>query len=310
MGGYVGIDVGKYTLVICHQPGERIWECANTPAGQAGLVAELAALAPERILLEASGGYERSICRALRQAGLPVLRVQPRRIRALAHALGRKAKTDPLDARLLAEAAALLSLPEPPPLEPGVEALRALVDWRARLVAQRDDNRRRLHQAELPLVRTSLQRLIAMLRTEISQLDRQIGARLKQLARPLAAAPGLGPVLRATLAARLPELGRLNRREIAALAGTAPFNRDSGQHHRSRRIGGGRSDLRRVLYMATLSAIRISPVLAATYQRLLALGKRKKVAIVACMRKYLTMLNAMARDNTPWQPINTAKTVA
>lgn len=305
MGGYVGIDVGKHTLVICHRPGERIWACANTPTGQAQLVAELVVLAPERILLEASGGYERSIFRALQQAGLAVLRVQPRRIRALAQALGRKAKTDPLDARLLAEAAAVLSLPEPAPPEPAAEALRALVDWRARLVAQRDDNRRRLHQAELPLVRTSLQRLIAVLRTEISQLDRQIGARLQQLARPLAAAPGLGPVLRATLAARLPELGRLNRREIAALAGTAPFNRDSGQHRGARHIGGGRSDLRRVLYMATLSAIRNCPTLSATYQQLLARGKRKKVAIVACMRKYLTMLNAMARDNAPWQPLST-----
>lgn len=302
MGGYVGIDVGKHTLVICQRPGDRIWQCDNTPAGQSALVAELGALAPERILLEASGGYERGICRALRRAGLPVLRVQPRRIRALAQALGRKAKTDPLDARLLAEAAALLSLPEPRPLEPALEALRALVDWRVRLVAQRDDNRRRLHQAELAVVRTSLQRLIRLLQLEIRQLDRQIGARLKTLARPLAAAPGLGPVLRATLAARLPELGRLNRREIAALAGTAPFNRDSGQHQGQRRIGGGRSDLRRVLYMATLTAIRISPVLAQTYQHLLDRGKRKKVAIVACMRKYLTMLNAMARDNAPWQP--------
>lgn len=308
MGGYVGIDVGKHTLVVCHRPGDRIWSCENSAVGQAGLVAELAALAPERILLEASGGYERGICRALRQAGLPVLRVQPRRIRALAQALGRKAKTDPLDARLLAEAAALLSLPAPVAFEPALEALRALVDWRARLVAQRDDNRRRLHQAELPLVRTSLQRLIATLRTEIRQFDRQIAARLKQLARPLAAAPGLGPVLRATLAARLPELGRLNRREIAALVGTAPFNHDSGQHHGQRRIGGGRSDLRRVLYMATLTAIRTSPRLAETYQRLLERGKRKKVAIVACMRKYLTMFNAMARDNAPWQPLNTATT--
>lgn len=306
MGGYVGIDIGKHTLVICHRPGERIWECANSAQGQAGLVAELAALAPERILLEASGGYERGICRALRQARLPVQRVQPRRIRALAQALGRKAKTDPLDARLLAEAAALLSLPEPPPLEPEREALRALVDWRARLVAQRDDNRRRLHQTELAVVRTSLQRVISVLRLEIRQLDRQIAAQLKQLTRPLAIAPGLGPVLRATLAARLPELGRLNRREIAALAGTAPFNCDSGQHRGARRIGGGRSDLRRVLYMATLSAIRVTPVLAAAYQRLLAQGKRKKVAIVACMRKYLTMLNAMARDNAPWQPLITA----
>lgn len=306
MGSYVGIDVGKDVLVVCRQPEERVWQCANTPEGRSALAAELVALAPECILLEASGGYERGICRQLRQAGLAVRRVQPRRIRALAQALGLKAKTDPLDARLLARAAALLDLPEPVPVDPATEPLRALVDWRTRLVAQRDDNRRRLHQAELPSVRASLQRLLQLLTNEIRQLERQIAAAVAALAQTLHQAPGLGPVLRATLAARLPELGHLNRRQIAALVGTAPFNRDSGQHRGQRQISGGRADLRRVLFMATQAAIRCSPPLTATYQQLVARGKPKKVAIVACMRKYLTMLNAMARDNAPWQPPKTA----
>jgi transposase len=306
MGGYVGIDVGKDLLVIALHPAGRIWQCANTADGQAALTAELAALAPERLLLEASGGYERGICRQLRAAGLRVTRVQPRRIRALALALGLKAKTDPLDARLLARAAALLSLPAPVAVNADTEALRALVDWRARLVAQRDDNRRRLHQAELASVRASLQRLLQWLTAEIRQLERQIATAVQALARTLGHAPGLGPVLRATLAAHLPELGQLNRRQIAALAGLAPFNHDSGQHRGQRYISGGRAELRRVLFMATQAAIRCCPPLAATYQGLLARGKPKKVAIVACMRKYLTMLNAMARDNAPWQPLNAA----
>jgi transposase len=303
MSGYVGIDVAKATLVICHRPEERLWTVPNTPAGHQQLLAELQTLAPERIVLEASGGYERPLWRLLGRAGLPVVRVQPRRIKALARALGREAKTDALDANLLAEAARLLELPPSTVPAPAIDTLRDLVDLRAHLVAERDNHRRRLHVADTPAVRDILAHMIQTLQQQIAALDRNIQQHLRTCALPpLPAAPGLGPVLRATLAARLPELGHLDRGQIAALVGVAPYNHDSGDRQGKRRIGGGRGDLRRVLYMATLAAIRARSVLADTYARLLARGKPKKVAIVACMRKYLTMLNAMARDNAPWAP--------
>ena len=303
MNERAGIDVSKLELSIHVLPSEAAWTSENSPEGHRALIARLIEMKCGKVVLEASGGYERGILRALAQAGLSVIRMQPRRIKALGLALGLKAKTDPIDARLLARAAHLLD-PEVRPLPaPAVETLRALVGLRSSLVGQRDDNRRRLKQAELPIIQQTLRQVIDDLKAQIDALDRHIAAQLSQCPQPaLSPSPGLGPVLRATLAARLPELGRLNRRQIAALAGTAPFNDDSGTHQGKRRITGGRAELRRVLYMATLGAIRANNVLTAFYQRLVARGKPKKVAIVACMRKYLTMLNAMSRDGAPWAP--------
>lgn len=303
MPGYVGIDVAQSELMVCHRPEGRVWQARNTPSGRARLLAELQALAPERIVLEASGGYERPLWRLLGRAGLPVVRVQPRRIKALARALGREAKTDALDATLLAEAARLLELPPTPVPPPELEQLRELVDVRRHLIEERDSHRRRLHTIESAPARAVLTELIAALQKKIQALDRTIQQHLRTCPLvPLPAAPGLGPVLRATLAARLPELGRLDRGQIAALVGVAPYNQDSGERQGKRHISGGRADLRRVLYMATWAAIRARSVLAETYARLRARGKPKKVAVVACMRKYLTMLNAMARDQAPWAP--------
>lgn len=301
--GYVGIDVAKATLVVCVQPGDRTFTVANTATGHRQLLAVLKPLAITRLVLEATGGYERLVWQRLCRAGLPAVRVQPRRIKALARALGREAKTDALDAALLAEAARLLELPVTPVPTPATEALRALVDLRQHLVAQRDAHRRRLQQTTAQPVRTVLSRLIKSLQQELRQLELRIAAQLTRTAAPdLHTAPGAGPVLCATLAARLPELGQLDRRQVAALVGIAPYNTDSGTQQGRRHIRGGRPELRRVLYMATLTAVRCCPVLAATYQRLLARGKLKKVALVACMRKFLIMLNAMAKHRTTWAP--------
>jgi transposase len=305
MSGYVGIDIAKRSFTICIEPEGWLQTLANSPSGHQQLVALLRERAPDKILLEASGGYERSLYRALHQAGLPVVRVQPRRIRALARALGLLAKTDPLDAALLARAARLLEAPVRPLPAPQVEALRALVDLRQQLVGQRDDHRRRLQQAISPTVSAVLEHLIQVLQTEIRALDGQLQLAIQSLPAPLQPAPGLGPVLRATLAAHLPELGTLDHRQIAALVGLAPYNQDSGERQGRRAIHSGRATIRRVLYMATWASIRAGSVLRQRYETLIARGKPKKLAIVACMRKFLTMLNAMARDQAPWQPRTT-----
>jgi len=301
MSGAIGIDVAKASLAICWAPAGQHWTVSNDAAGHAALVARLREIQPDKILLEASGGYEQAILATLLDAGLPAVRVHPRRVRALAQALGQHAKTDPLDAALLARAAALLD----PPVRaraPEVPALRALVDLRRQLVGQRDSLRRRRAQVDLPTVVQSLDRLIQALQTEIRHLDQQLRKALDTWPCPIPEAPGLGPVTRATLAAYLPELGQLDRRQIAALAGLAPYNRDSGRQQRPRHIHGGRAALRRVLYMATWASIRAGSVLAQRYQALVERGKPPKLAIVACMRKFLTMINAMARDHTSWNP--------
>lgn len=302
MSGYVGIDIAKGSMTVCIEPEGSRRMLQNSPAGHRQLAALLLERGPQKILLEATGGYERAVYRALHQAGLPVVRVHPRRTKALARALGLLAKTDPLDAALLARAARLLETPIRPLPTPHNEALRALVDLRAQLVGQRDDNRRRRQQAPTATVSAVLERLIQTLDAEIKALDRQLHKALEALPAALQPAPGLGPVLRATLAAHLPELGTLNHRQIAALVGLAPYNHDSGKQQGRRTIYGGRAAIRRVLYMATWASIRAGSVLAQRYNNLIARGKPSKVAIVACMRKFLIMLNAMARDHAPWQP--------
>jgi transposase len=300
----VGIDVAKEELVVHALVSGVTWQAPNSPEGWSGLVARLAGMNCHRIVLEASGGYERGILRALERAGLPVARIEPRRVKALARALGLKAKTDPIDARVLALAARTLDLPLRPAADPAREALRALVDLRVGLVAQRDDNRRRLKQVEHPTVIATLKSIIDSLQAQLKALEAAITEQMAACSAPaLASAPGLGRVTRATLLARLPELGQLGRRQIAALVGVAPFNNDSGTRSGKRSVRGGRGDLRRVLYMATWAAVRAKSAIATCYRRLIERGKPPKVAIVACMRKYLTMLNAMSRDGTQWAPV-------
>lgn len=307
MQRFVGIDVSKAELVIYVLPEGLAWSQANTPEGHAGLAERLAAMGCERIVLEASGGYERAVLQALAQAGLPVVRLSAHRPRALAHALGLKAKTDALDARLLAVAAQCIRAAPTAVLPAPLQALRELLHLRSTLVAQRDAQRKCLAHVTCEAVRRQWVEMIALLQQRIRDVSRQIaqaGATCSQLP----TLPGLGPILRATLAARLPELGTVHPRKIAALVGLAPFNRDSGRWRGQRRIQGGRADVRRVLYMATWASIRAGSPLSQTYARLTAAGKPAKVAIVACMHKYLRWLNAIARDRAPYAPPAIAST--
>jgi transposase len=296
MNSYVGIDVSKDELVVHVLPGEQARGFPNTASGLAGLVGWLMELDCQRIAFEASGGYERDLLDRLHQAGLPAVRLPARRPRDLAKALGLKAKTDALDAPQLLPAATT------PPLTAAMQDLREWLQLRTALVGERDNHRRRIQQVRQASVQAYLRTLIDSLQQRIAEVEQQLRRTLEHCPLQITAAPGLGPILRATLVARLPELGQLDRRQVAALVGLAPYNRDSGRWRGRRCIGGGRADVRRVLYMATWAAIRARTPLAQSYQRMVAAGKPKKLALTACMRKYLTMLNAMARDQAPWTP--------
>jgi len=301
---WIGIDVSKATLAVHVLPTRQFLSVPNTGEGHASLCAVLKGQAVGNLLLEATGGYERAVMRALAAAEVPVTRINPRRARAFATALGKTAKTDPIDAALLARMAELVCAPGVAP-EPEREVLRELVQRREQLVQQRDDERRRLPQACTPLVRDDLAAHIGQLRLRIRHLDKAIVHAQQhlddQLSRKLQAIAGIGQVTAASLMAYLPELGRLDRRQIAALAGLAPYNVDSGQHAGKRRIRGGRAAIRRVLYMACWSVIRKQADFKARYQRLRQQGKAAKVAITACMRVLLIRLNAMVREQTEWR---------
>ena len=303
---WIGIDVAKATLAVHFHPDGQSLSLLNTPDDVARLIALIDGRPVGNVLLEASGGYERGLMRALARAQVPVTRINPRRAKAFAQALGRIAKTDPIDAVVLARMAEVVVQTRTTP-SAEQETLRALVQRREQLVQQRDDERRRLKQATLPTVRESLIAHIGYLRAQITAIAREIvRARAdidSDLCRRLLAVEGIGEVTAASLLAYLPELGRLDRRQIAALAGLAPYNADSGQHSGKRRIRGGRASIRRVLYMACWSVIRKQPDFTARYQRLRQQGKCAKLAVTACMRVLLIRLNAMARDGTEWRTL-------
>lgn len=304
MSLWIGIDVAKDSLAVCLLPAQQHFTFPNTPEGHARFLAQLNDQAVGNILLEATGGYERALMAALIGAGQPITRINPRRARAFAIAMGKTAKTDPIDAALLARMAELVPASNAAWV-PEREALRALVQRRGQLVEQRDSERRRLLQATEPILREDLIEHIDHLRLRIRTIDKAIVQAQRQLdsvlGQRLEAIPGIGPVTAASLMAYLPELGRLDRRQIAALAGLAPYNLDSGQHTGKRRIRGGRAAIRRVLYMACWSVIRKQDDFRLRYERLRGLGKCAKVALTACMRVLLVRLNAMVRDNTEWK---------
>jgi transposase len=299
------IEVGKEKLdVALGSAGEQFTE-ANEPRAIARLRKRLAAAGCERVLIE-GGSYQNLLVAALRAAELPVVIVNPRRVRQFARSIGQLAKTDALDARMLALYGERL---QPPVRELPDEQTRALRDlWvrREQLIEMLVMEENRLEHARKALHR-GLRAHIDYLRKQIRQadddLDRMVrNSPLWDECELLSSVPGVGPVLSVALLADLPELGRLNRREIAALAGVAPFNHDSGTLHGQRKIQGGRPRLRRVLYAATIAAARCNPVLRAFHQRLRAAGKPPKVARVAVMRKLLTILNLMLKTKTAWRP--------
>ena len=306
---FVGIDVAKATLDIAIRPSgeEHERHLANDSAGIAALVNWLTALGPQLIVVEATGGYEAPLVAELGIAQLPVTVVNPRQVRAFARATGRLAKTDRLDAQTLAHfGQAVRPTPRPLP-DAETQALAALVERRRELVAMRTAEQNRLGVTRVAPVRERIQAHLAWLEADLRALDEDLRHRLR--ASPLwreqddllRSVPGVGPTLALTLLAELPELGRLSRAQIAALVGVAPLNRDSGARHGRRAVWGGRRAVRATLYMGALRATRCNPAIRAFYERLLAAGKAKKVALVACMHKLLTILNAMVKHQTPWQ---------
>jgi len=305
---FAGIDVSKTALDVALRPEGSSWRCANDEAGIADLVGRLQPLGPQLIVLEATGGLERLVVAALALAGLPVAVVNPRPVRDFAKASGRLAKTDALDAAALAHFAAALQ-PEPRPLPDAQEqALAALVERRRQVVGMLTAEKNRFQQA-LPAVRAKVAAHIAWLEQALAELD----AELDQLLRAsplwrerdqlLRSVPGVGPTVALTWLAHLPELGHGSVKHVATLVGLAPLNRDSGAWRGSRAIWGGRRHVRAALYMAALVGVRHNPVLRAFYQQLLARGKPKQVALIACMHKLLTILHAVLRHHTPWRPV-------
>jgi transposase len=304
--GFVGIDVSKHHLDVALTLTGAVRRLPNTQTGWRALVAELGALAPERVVMEATGGYERGVAVALASAGLPVSIVNPRQVRLYARSTGRLAKTDAIDARVLAAFAEANRPPARPPADEAAHELKSLVQRRRQLKEMLKEERNRLEHAT-PAVRPSLEESIRAIEGWIAEVEKALRDRVqsepdwREKAALYRSAPGAGAVLSWTLLASLPELGSLNRWQAAALVGVAPLNYDSGQLRGRRFTWGGRSEVRAVLYMNATVAARHNPVIRAFYQRLVAAGKPHKVAITACMHKLLTMLNAIARDRKPWQ---------
>lgn len=302
---FVGIDVSKATLDVGMLPPEPFGTIPNDAAGCRGLVERLKAFSPTLIVLEATGGYETLAVATLAAAGLPVVVVNPRPVRDFAKATGTLAKTDRLDARVLALFAQQVRPPVRPLKDAQSRALDALFTRRRQIVDMLTMERNRLGLAAAP-VRKDLKAHIHWLTKRLKDVDGELKALIqhspvwREKDDLLQSAPGVGPVAAVALLAQLPELGTLNRRQIGALVGIVPFNNDSGKHQGQRHVWGGRAVVRAVLYMATLAAIRCNPSIKAFYQRLRAAGKKPKVAIVACMRKLLTILNAMLKTKTPW----------
>lgn len=303
----VGIDVSKNTLDIAVHETSETWSSNNHSSGCAALVAKLKQLKATSIVLEATGGFETLVTATLSAADLPVIVVNPRQVRDFAKATGQLAKTDRIDCRVLAHFAAAIDPPVRPIKSAETQHLEALLARRRQIVEMLVAEKNRLANNHDRAVVKDLNAHIAWLERRLKSSDDELQRVLK--ASPawrerddlLRSVPGVGPVLSLTLLAQLPELGQLNRREIAKLVGVAPFNWDSGQWRGSRHIWGGRATVRSPLFMATLCAIRINPTIKYFYRRLIAAGKAPKVAITACMRKLLTILNVMVKTQTSWR---------
>jgi len=303
---YVGVDVGKTWLDVALWGSEAVWRVSNDDEGVAKIMARVAAMEPQLIAVEATGGYEQLLVQSMLLNSLPVAVVNPTRVRALSKATGKLAKTDVIDARLIAEYAFKVQPEALAPKEAHEIRLNALVTRREQLVEMRTAEQNRLGTAQNSM-QADIRQHIEWLSVRIEELEAQIKELVDSLpewreqAQRLDSIPGVGMITAVTVLAEMPELGQLDRQKIAALAGLAPFNRDSGQLRGKRRIFGGRKGIRRVLYMACLSATKCNPVIRPLYLRLLKKGKVFKVAITACMRKMLTIMNAMIRDGVNWR---------
>lgn len=303
---YVGIDVAKAGLDLAVHPSGKRWSFSNDDRGIKDAVACLRGLSPALVVLEATGDLELPLTAALVVAELPVVVVNPRQIRDFAKATGKLSKTDALDAQVMAHFAATIRPQLRPIPDAQTQELSDILTRRRQIVEMIVAERNRLLTAR-GVVSEGIQAHIAWLEQELSNINRDMGGKIRKSSVwrekevLLRSVPGVGPVVSATLLAELPELGALNRRQIAALVGVAPLNRDSGNFRGKRSVWGGRAKIRAVLYMSTLVATRHNAVIRAFYQRLCAAGKEKKVALTACMRKLLTILNAMIKHRTPWR---------
>ncbi|MFJ4068960.1 IS110 family transposase [Pseudomonas sp. NPDC089996] len=304
MASFLGIDVSSLSLDALVRPQGIKIHVSNDPAGFEELQRSLGGCSIKRVLLEATGGYEREVMQSLQDAGYKVIRVNPRRARAFAESIGIKAKTDAIDAEVLAHYAEVI--PDQPTLRisPERALLRELLQQRDRLVQQRDDDLRRLKQAQSNVVADFLKANLQHFKSQIKLVEQKICQQTEELkderVAQLVQVKGIGLVTAGKLVTLLPELGRVESREIASLVGVAPFNHDSGKSVGKRSISGGRFEARRALYMSCLVAVKYNPALKARYEALLERGKVAKVAIVACMRVFLVRLNAMLRTGEPW----------
>lgn len=304
---FVGIDISKDRLDLAVAPSGRSWSCANEPSAFAALQTELQLLQPTLIVMEATGGLERLVAAALAAVALPVAIVNPRQVRAFAKAKGQLAKTDRIDAGVLAHFAAAIRPATQTLPSAQQQHLSAVLTRRRQILEMLVAERNRLGTA-LPRLHPRLHDHIAWLQTELDDLDLELERTIESspLWRAsedlLRSVPGIGPVTARTLIADLPELGQTTPKRVAALVGVAPFNVDSGRQRGKRRIWGGRAHIRSALYMATVSAIRWNPVIRTYYLRLVQAGKPKKVALTAALHKLLTILNAMMKQQVAWQP--------
>jgi len=304
----VGVDVAKKTLVVCWSDGTTE-EIANEKEAVEAFSLKAAAACVDLVVMEATGGYHNELLWALHAAKVRVAAVNPRQVRDFAKALGKLAKTDRVDAEVLCEFAMRVEVrPTPPATEAQIE-LEALVRRRTQLVEMRTAELNRLQQARLKAVKKNLDAHLAWLKKQLKKVDKDIDTHLRGNAdwdkelKLFDGVKGIGPTVSSTFVAELPELGKLNRKQISALVGVAPMNRDSGEYRGERTCYGGRTNVRRVLYMATLSAIVHNPALKEVYRHLVKdLKKKPKVALIACMRRLLTWLNAMVRDGAEWNP--------
>ena len=299
---FVGIDVAKDKLDVAQRPEAESWSLANAEAGIQELVQRLRAIQPTLVLLEATGGLESPAVAGLLAARLPVVVINPRQVRDFAKATGQLAKTEAIDAGILAHFAAAVRPQVRPFPDEATRELDSLITRRRQLIEMLTAEKNRLLRTATQRVRRDIQKHIHWLERQLDDLEKDLDNFIqrspawREKEDLLRSIKGVGPVLAATLLAELPELGRLNRKEVAKLVGVAPLHRDSGQYKGQRQIWGGRASVRASLYMAALVATRYNPVIRELYLRLLAVGKPKKLALIACMRKRLVILNAIVRD--------------